>query len=360
MHFLSELAQRLEVDTNEVYILDFSTLQLKHNKVENNSYSKKLNKYARIKFSDRIMRPLLINKILKEYDFDKVNFQFLYWHYIFCVRTFVQVKAEIFITIFGSDFYRAGSIKKRFIYPYILKRVHSIIFTNNKTKQDFNQYYKNLKDVKKYVCRLGLPALSYIDKNREEKTKLNKHFSLPTQKIIVSVGYNLTKEQQHIKAIDAIELLEKEEKEKLHIVFPLTYGGSKEYLESIEKYLAKHATFSYTILTKYMDNNEISKLRIVTDIMINILETDQFSGSMQEHLYANNVVIAGTWLPYETMREKGIFMKGVKSIDTLHTILSEVLENLQEMIEKSRYNTKYISELSSWDNVISCWKDIFK
>jgi len=359
-HFLTELAQRLESDDNEVYILDFTTLQLTHKKQTDEIYANLLKHYSRIKFVDRIVRPLLINKILQKYDFDMVNFQFLYWHYIFCIRTFFKIKTKVFFTIFGSDFYRAGVIKRHGIYPEILKQSSGIIFTNEKTKEDFQHMYQQLKKIKKYVCRLGLPALEYIDRNRKNKESIYTYFSLPREKTIVTVGYNLTKEQQHIKAIDAIECLKSEQKARLHVLFPLTYGGNSAYLQEIQTYLRNNAIFSYTIFTAYMGHDEISKLRLVSDVMINILKTDQFSGSMQEHLYANSVVIAGNWLPYETMLDTGIYMQGIDSVEELPEVLSEVLEHMDIFKQRCKNNAKYVAQLSSWGSVISCWKDIFR
>jgi hypothetical protein len=357
---LSELAKRLESANNEVYVLDFGTLLLKHQAIDDDTYSIKLQKYNKIKFLDRIIRPLIINKILKEHHFDIVNFQFLYWHYIFSIFTFKKIKTKIFFTIFGSDFYRASVFKKRFIYIHILKEITGVIFTNNQTRKDFMAYYLQFSLLKTYVCRLGLPALKDIDKNRKKRDTFYEYFSLPIDKIVVTVGYNLTEQQQHIKVIDEINRLSLEKKKNLYVLFPLTYGGSVEYLKEIEKYLEKNATFSYKIFIKYMNNNEISKLRLVTDIMINVLETDQFSASMQEHLYANNIVIAGAWLPYGTFVQKGIVMQRIESIQSLSKVLLEVLEHMQEIKEKSKDNAKYIAELSSWDNVISCWKTIFE
>lgn len=359
VHFLSELAQRLQSDEVQVYTLDFATLRLKEGQIEYDQYSKELASKNKIKFSDRLIRPLLINKILREHDFDKVNFQFLYWHYVFSVLTFKKISAKVFFTIFGSDFYRAGKFKKNYIYPRILKSIDGLIFTNEKTKQDFLYAYPFVASIKTDVCRLGLPALPFIDKNRNANNILHEYFDISPAKTVIAVGYNLTKEQQHIKAIDAINRLSEDERAGIYVLFPLTYGGTPEYLNEIKTYLKTNANFEYTIYTAYMDNDEIAKLRLVTDIMINILTTDQFSGSMQEHLYANNIVIAGEWLPYETMIDKGVNMQRIKNVEALPDALSYVLTQLPMLKEKTKNNPQYIVSLSSWDNVISCWKSIF-
>ena len=73
---------------------------------------------------------------------------------------------------------------------------------------------------------------------------------------------------------------------------------------------------------------------------------------MQEHLYAENIVITGDWLPYNTLDERGVFMLKVSSVDEVGEKLVYALNNLEQLKKKCERNSQIIWKLSSWEKNI--------
>lgn len=159
------------------------------------------------------------------------------------------------------------------------------------------------------------------------------------------------------KLIDKVAELNIEVLDNIHLVFPLAYGGNSK--ELIKVALDQNKNIKYTILDQFYDFHEIAKLRSVIDILINIQPTDQFSGSMQETLYAGGWVLAGSWLPYQQLTELTSKLILIDSVD-------DVAEKLNAMVvngcKKSEDNNElvrnFIKKSSSWEENIPIWDDI--
>ena len=109
-----------------------------------------------------------------------------------------------------------------------------------------------------------------------------------------------------------------------------------------------------------MNGSEIALIRKATDIMIQVQTTDQFSGSMQEHLYAQNVVITGSWLPYKAMKNEGIYFEEIRNIAEITDLLPEIIRNCSTYESKTHQNTEIISNLSRWENNIQAWSKLYQ
>jgi len=109
-----------------------------------------------------------------------------------------------------------------------------------------------------------------------------------------------------------------------------------------------------------MPDREIALIRKASDVFINVQVTDQFSGSMQEHLFAENVVITGDWLPYKTLDERGVFMRKVSSVDDVGRELLHVAHNLDSLRKNCLINPDIIWELSSWEKNIQSWVGLYE
>jgi glycosyltransferase involved in cell wall biosynthesis len=108
-----------------------------------------------------------------------------------------------------------------------------------------------------------------------------------------------------------------------------------------------------------MNDREVAFLRLSSDIMIQVQNTDSFSSSMREHLYAGNVVITGDWLPYETLDKKGCFMLKVSDVDLVGEKLVYAINNLDSLKKRCQGNPEIIWELSSWENNIDSWCNLY-
>lgn len=291
-------------------------------------------------------------------DYDVVVIHFVYFFlapHIFKIRSKTR---KIVVVIWGSDFYRVTSKVKIFLQDIIYKNVDNIVFTNPKTKELFSEKKKYIK-TKLNIARFGLPVLDEIDKlRREDYRQFCNNFSLPVDKIKIMVGYNASLAHQQLLVINQIVLFDKSILEKIHLIFPMGYGNNESRV-LIEEILKKNKNIQYSILEKFYNFNEAAKLRLVTDILINIQPTDQFSGSMQETLYAGGWVLTGTWLPYDALLQFEPKMVLINEKEEVGKALANLIEN---NCKSSLVNTEsikaYIRNESSWGKNFSTWYNI--
>ena len=352
--FGNELKEALGTSSFDTYLLDFESLELLHQGKIDRSISKKFDKYKKIPKLHMLYRLYFINKFLKSESFDIVNIHYSRWVYVWILKTLKQSK--LIITFYGSDFYRVSNSIKN-IQKKLYGKADAISFTNSLTRDAFVKYFNSFEE-KSLVCRFGLKTLDYIDKNREkEKTKIRKILGYSKEKIIVTCGYNATSAQQHKKIIDALMKVNEEVLEKIEFVFPMTYGNMA-YKEEIKSIL-KVSGLRYLVLEEFLYEDDNAYVKLASDIMINVLETDSFSGSMQEFLYAQNYVITGSWLPYELFDKEGIVYSKIDTLDELGNTLVWQINNMntKEDLEKNR---DVIYKLSSWKNNISSWVQMYE
>ena len=353
--FGKELKNELINKDYDVSLLDFASLSLFDSlENENTIYNKKFLKFKNIPKLSMFFRIWYIKKVIQENDYDIVNIHISRWMYLFILPWLV--KQKLVVTFYGSDFYRTSNFIKN-IQKSLYKKADTITFTNALTKESFLKYYKKF-DNKSRVCRFGLKTLDFIDKNRDiDQKELRSSLGYNVEKIIVTCGYNATKEQQHDKIIENILKLPKNILERIQFIFPMTYGNSL-HRENI-KAILKQTTLDYIILEDFLYGDDNANIKLASDIMINILETDSFSGSMQEFLYADNIVITGSWLPYELFDKSGIqYLKINNTIELSDKMLNLLLSDMNSFPVKQ--NGKVIADLSLWNNNIESWIDVFK
>lgn len=357
--FPNELAAELNKKQIPTSLLDLSTLEvLSYDASIDQSYSKRFKKYKQIPKVNVLIKFLLMGKIIKNGGFDIVNIHYSTWQYLLLLRLFRRSSSKLVITFYGSDFYRTSEkIKKRQIPLY--KIADALTFTNPITKKSFLEYYQDFGQ-KSHVCRFGLKTLDYIDKNRKKnKDEIRQALGYKHEKIIVTCGYNASEEQQHEKIVDALQRLDTNLLSEMQFIFPLTYGDEK-YKYKVKRLLEKSG-LDYVVLNKFLYEDENAYIKLASDIMINVLQTDSFSGSMQEFLYADNIVITGKWLPYDVFDLNGIRYMKINKIEVeLVSTLEDAVKNIKHIKKELELNRNIIANLSSWDHNIDIWIKTFR
>lgn len=354
--FTKELQGELVDKGLNVYLLDFAHLELydsQYNLYDN--YAKEFSKYKNIPKLHMFFRMMIIKKIIIDMDFKIINIHIARWYYSFILRTLK--KKKVVVSFYGSDFYRISKLSKKLLYSF-LKTAKTITFTNEKTKNSFLDYYQKFES-KIEVCRFGLKTLDFIDKNRNKnKLEIKKHLGYNENKIIVTCGYNSTKAQQHEKMIENIKKLPQDIQKNIQFIFPMTYGNNANKTK-IKNILA-NTNLDYIILEDFLMGDDNAYIKLVSDIMINILTTDSFSGSMQEFLYAKNIVITGSLLPYDIFDNDGIVYEKIDSVDMLTDKLENILNDFKIYKTNLDKNIDIISKLSSWKNNIKSWIEVYE
>lgn len=302
----------------------------------------------------------IINKLNATYD--AIIIHYVSFYLAPHIKNLQKLSNNLIAVVWGSDFYRVSSKVKLKLQNVIYSTVDSIVFTSPKTREQFLHSKDKVNPEKCHVARFGLPTLDEIDKikdiDAEYKKEWYEKFNIPADKLIVLVGYNANLSQNQILAIDKISELRAEVLDSIHLVFPLAYGN-KSSKEVILTELSIKGINNFTILEDFYNFEDTAKLRILTDILINIQPSDQFSGSMQETLYAGNTVIAGDWLPYEEIIDNGANIYSIDTPDAIGDAITSLVNYPDKLKPKQLKSIKdYISKRSSWCNNLAIWDSI--
>ncbi|MGE5355205.1 MAG: glycosyltransferase [Deltaproteobacteria bacterium] len=302
----------------------------------------------------RIIICLYLLRFKKKYDI--LHVQFLNDNIIY-FNIFSRIAPKIIFSIWGSDFYRAKGVNL-FFKKRVLKNADIVTFANEQTKDDFSKKISSKAEYK--ICRFGLLPLDYLQNINSTKLESRNYLGLPKNKIIITIGYNLNPNQQHLMILQEIIKLKNSDYFKdIFLILPITYPNDKSrYKTTLIKFL-ELSELPYKIYETFLPETDNAHLRNCSDIMIQLQTSDQLSGAMQEYLYSENIVITGSWLPYKVLFDKGIKMISVNSISELSGVLNKTIENLDVIRNSVSENKNIILEFSSWDKNIRSWIEIY-
>lgn len=301
-----------------------------------------------------LLRKLLYNAILKsvQKDFDAIDVHYFSDTY---VRFLKKMGKPYKITTWGSDFYRESQKcleKKRSVYL----NAKNIQVETSTVMKDMVAYEPGLKE-KIRICNFGVDILNEIDQllSRGYSEKLIK---CPKDTTIVTCGYNGTIAQQHLMILEQIKNLDDDIKRRIYLCIPATYGLTDSYEADLEVKL-KEIGVKYVIIKNRLSEIDLAKLRLETDVVINMQTSDSLSSSLLQHLYAGNVLLLGDWLPQDTYKEYGIHYRTVTENNLTET-LAKVLRNL--FLEKMEYKDNHdkIGTFATWDSVSTRQLEIYQ
>ncbi len=282
-------------------------------------------------------------------------------HYISSITTIFwkQMKKKAKCTVlsfWGSDFYQSTDSHKSKMNR-MLNECDNITFTSNGMLNEVSKYYNDYKE-KMSINRFGLDTLELLDKLEEKDMNLFRiKFSIPKDKTIVMCGYSSTPYHRHKDIIHTLTEIDDTILSKCFFIFPMTYGNKKYRNEIIS--LLSATSFNSLVLDEFLTPMENACLRKTSDILINLPLSDQFSGSMQETLYAENIVLTGSWLPYEELLSQGIYMHSIEAFNNFSEELIFIVKNLNSFKLKTSKNKEIIRTFSHWSNTIDCWRDLY-
>ena len=264
-----------------------------------------------------------------------------------------------FASIGGSDLYRdTKHWYFRCLQRRILSRCDLISSEGESTRAFFNATYRNkYGGVPHRIIRYGVDILDEIvtlDNNLASIKELRAKYSIPGDKIVVMCGTCGRVQHQHIRVLEAMEKLPCDIINRICILIPATYDVKEDYIERVEN-KARSITDSVVVLREYLSPRGMAEIAYITDIMIHVQTTDQLSSAMISHMFIGNVVIAGSWLPYDELREKGIGFISIDNIEELSKTIPSVIETLDGYRSSYSNNKNIIYEISSWERSARDW-----
>lgn len=286
-----------------------------------------------------------VAKILR-YDADLISIQF------FSVRNYlISIMLAVFridytISFWGSDYVSLSRRKYPFI-EFIFKNARFISFNNRDYMFQFEKVFGDF--LKTCELRFGLGLLDEIDNIMLSKS--SETIAADPKKVMV--GTNASPNQQHLELIEVLDSHSKQ-LEDFEFFFHMSYGDARN--RDLVKARLRDAKFKYEIDENYYTGVDLAQLRVKTDILVQLQKNDALSGAMQETIYAGGVVVTGSWLPYDVLRDKGASWIEVDTLNELPEALFEAAR-FRPDIEKNR---EIVFAVSGWKNVVVDWACAFR
>lgn len=269
-------------------------------------------------------------------------------------KEITNTSKKLIIAYAGSDYYNVDD-KIRIDNKKLISKAKYLVFGNPYMAENFVNYYKDYNS-KIFIASVGLHNLDLIKKIKKTEAidQTKAILGVPDNKIIISIGYTGDKRHRQLDFVEMIgQNFTNEIKKKIFLLVPMTYIKTEKYIKEI-KNKAEHYNIKYKIFDEILSDSDVCRLRICTDIAVHIATMDQSSGSMLEHLFSQNVVIAGNWLPYKFWDDLRLYSYRVTENEILEKVLLTI-NNLKEEKEKFKRNSQIIYDNYSWQKRINNW-----
>ncbi len=255
-------------------------------------------------------------------------------------------------TLFGSDLFRTNDVAKN-EQRVLFDKCSGILLSKNMVPY-FEEHFGDRSD-KYQFNQYGSARIDsvYEGVRSLNKSEIQKNWNIPEGKTVVTIGYNGKPEQQHLKVLEQLEALSDDEKSQLYLMFPMTYGGDETYWSSVKEKV-ESLEIDHSILLNRLSDEEITELRIISDISINTQTTDALASSVKEAMVSGDILLVGDWLPYDIYKEMGVFYQ-TTDFESLTTNFQKILKDVDKLQEQSVKNADIIRKFASWNVLIDQW-----
>lgn len=291
-------------------------------------------------------------------DFDVVNIHFAEPIYRDLARALKRRGKKLITSIWGSDFLRAGPSALRDL-GYTFDASDIVTSNNPEILQKMVSHYPGISD-RTRVVPFGLRSLDVIAalQKSESQEETRKRLDLPSEKLVVTCGYNAIPQQRHAMMIKAFAPLSPAAKSRLFALIPMTYPDNQAYREEVRKSI-EATNIEYRILDEKMSIEDIARVRIASDYAVNMQTTDSLSASVQEHIFAGSSMIVGKWLPYRIFEKWGVQLHKVESSEEISAALQKAALEGGEIGRRNRDYADRIYNYSSWSSSAERWLALY-
>ena len=261
-----------------------------------------------------------------------------------------------FLSYWGSDLLRASPRQMLTTLPFLYSADAITVINNVMKKYIFKTKWERIKCID-----FGNSIFEKIDSvySQMSTEDCKKKFGFDTEKIIIFVGYNAVREQQHLEIMKEMIKIPKELIEKVCFVFHFGYGISDgSYLRQLKSFLSE-SNISFRIISQFMNKDDIAMLRVSADIFLYGQTTDALSSSVIEYLYAGSILVKPIWLDYSELKEKGVEYYEYAQFDELPQLLIQIISQGVCKTNKGLKIKKVLRNLSSWDRLTPKWLSLY-
>ena len=231
----------------------------------------------------------------------------------------------------------------------------------------FHEVFGHKYDDKLHIIDFGNSLLNVIDDVIQNYTveECKKHFNLPLDKLIVHIGYNAFRDQQHLKILENIALLSKDMMQKLKLIFHISYGQENDFDDYKQQMveIMDAAQMDYVFIDTYLQGEELAMFRRTCDLFVYGQKTDARSASPLEYIYAGAEFVCPGWLAgnYELLDQAGIRYYSYDDFGELDKAIQLCLEKIDSPEGKiSDRGRKAIRDEISWDSLAEKWRALYE
>lgn len=299
----------------------------------------------------------------KHQEYDIINYHFVSGKVLVLLCGIKKTRKKLILSYWGSDLLRQKKsdewIEKIFIK---YKGMAYATFDNMDLEEVFFSKYSFDKN-KSQVAYIGDPILDAIKKQQGDKDSwwMIDGNPIPRNRVIIAVGYNGGSFQQHLKVIEQMAGLDEKYKQNIFLILQMTYGGTEEYIESCSEACGT-AELNFLIFKEFLDESEVAKIRLVTDLFINSQTTDAFAGSVCEYMYTGTMILNAKWLHYKELDHYPFQYREYEAFDELPALIAESLDYLITREDPAKTGTaaEVIWELRSNERCRKKWMEIIE
>lgn len=262
--------------------------------------------------------------------------------------------SKILVSVYGRSTY--NNIVKRILFSKVFKYVDAFTFTNSSTLNEFSQVNSNICGDKLYLIMLPLINLVQVGGLEKIKEDFFNKYKISRDKIRISCSSTASSYDQHFRVIDSIKSIN--EKDKVQLLFLLTYGGTEKERSLIKNYIYKNLKeFDFVVFDRFLTKEELIIYRELTNIYINMRRTDQIAAAILESLYKGSQLISPSWIDYSMLTELGVKIFEVSGFDDLALKVDELVNNFSLIeSEYKQSNRSIVSEQYSLHVVLKKWQ----
>lgn len=302
------------------------------------------------------------NGSFKQYDV--FHFHYLQYSYIRGIWM-VPAGKKIICSFWGSDLLRTADNFNHFIVKKALEKATIITVQSNELKEIvLIKYGRGFKDKIRVVqFSLDENTFTLIYKYRGNQALINqfcKDNNISITKTRIVIGHNASNFNNHIAIIRALGMVE--DKRNIFVIIPFAYGIAPKNKEAYKKQVIDElniAGVQFTILDNYLNGENLALLRVVSDVMVHMPETDALSAALTETAYAGNIIIAGNWLPYSPFKKAGLQVE-YTDFENLTDTFTRVITNYKSLQqEASPVNAVAVKQYFFPSKTAEGWLDIF-
>lgn len=307
--------------------------------------SKELKRFLKGKYYDVIqchwiVPPLVLTKDLKKY----------------CNK--------LFVTFWGGELEDQRILYSKKIYQRhlqcFLDKVDYIINSTAFGEKLINLFPKHTN--KHIEGDLGSSTLDelYMLMDKESKEDSKMKTSIDINKIVVLIGYSGKELHQHLPIIE--ELSKRDDlKSKIHLLAPMTRGAVTNYVDKVQ-FALEQSGYTFTLLRdKFLSDEEVARVRNVTDVTLQLSKFDAFSRSIVECLCAKSVLIYGDWLAYdEHLKNEGLVGYKVTDIKDGIDKLEDVICDIRRYDKENLQNSMNGKVRNLWSECIKNWVNAYR